>query len=154
MKDKVDLQSEIRYAIRLCERTARLYRKVQTISTFAAILGGSAAFAAADDALPDWLTAIGAVVFTIAFAAFLAVRPADKAAQNEADIRRYRALLAKASAMTEPELERALEEARQGDTPEIEPLRDVVYNDIALELGRPDAVVPLNATQRFLAAIA
>lgn len=154
MKTKEDLQAEIRYAIRLVERTARLYRKVQTTSIALAILGGSAAFATLTGALPAWLTVAGAVLFAISGAVLIAVRPADKAAQNESDIRRYKALLLKSVKMPDDLLAEALEETHQGDAPEIEPLRDVAYNDIALELGRPDAVVPLTRLQRLLAAMA
>jgi hypothetical protein len=56
--------------------------------------------------------------------------------------------------MSDQELVEALEETRQGDAPEIEPLRDVAYNDVARELGRPDAVVALTPLQRALAALA
>jgi hypothetical protein len=154
MKTKEDLQAEIRYAIRLCQRTARLYRRVQTAATVLAIVGGSAAFAALTGALPAWLTATSAILFAISGATLIAVRPADKAAQNEADVRKYQALLARSERMTEAELAQALEETRQGDAPKIEPLRDVAYNDIAIELGRPDAVVPLTPAQRLLAAMA
>lgn len=154
MKTKEDLQAEIRYAIRLCERTARLYRRVQAVATVIAILGASAAFATVTGYLPEWVTATGAVLFAIAGAALIAVRPIDKAAQNEADINRYRALLAKSVKMADADLVEALEETHQGDAPEIEPLRDVAYNDIAIELGRPDAVVPLTRVQRLLAVMA
>ena len=154
MKTKSDLQSEIRYAIRLCERTARLYRRVQTVSTVLAILGGSAALAAIAGNFPGWLLAAGSVVVTIASAALIAVRPADKAAQNEADVRRYQALLTKSVKMADENLAEALEEAHEGDAPEIEALRDVAYNDVALELGCPDAVVELRTVQRVLAAVA
>lgn len=154
MKDKIELRSEIRYAIRLCERTARLYRNVQTASTCLTIIGGSAAFAAVSGAVPDWLSAAGAVIFAVFGAALVSIRPSDKAAQNEADMRKYQALLAKAQVMSEAELSQALEEARLGNAPEIEPLRDVAYNDVAIELGRPDAVVPLSPVQQFLSKLA
>ncbi len=154
MKTKTQLHAEIRYALRLCGRTARLYRRVQTVATVLAIVGGSAAFAAVTGELPKWLTVAGAILFAIAGAALVAVRPADKAAQNEADVRRYQALLAKAAKMTDADLAEALEETHQGDAPEIESLRDVAYNDIVLELNRPDVLVPLTATQRLLAVLA
>ena len=154
MKIKVDLQAEIRYAIRLCERTARLYRRAQTIAIVAFVVGASAALANIAGDLPKWVTASGAVLFVLAGASLIAVRPGDKAAQNEADIRRYQALLAKSVKMTDTDLEEALEEAHQGDAPEIEPLRDVAYNDIAREQGCPDAVVQLTFAQRILAKMA
>jgi hypothetical protein len=154
MKTKEDLQAEIRYAIRLCERTARLYRRVQAVSMFLAIVGGSAAVATVVGELPRLLTGTGAVLFALFGAALIVIRPTDKAAQNESDVRKYQALLAKSVRMSDQELVEALEETRQGDAPEIEPLRDVAYNDVARELGRPDAVVALTPLQRALAALA
>ena len=62
--------------------------------------------------------------------------------------------MAKSAKLTDAELAEALEDARQGDAPEIEPLRDVAYNDVALERDRPDATVPLKLRQRLLAALA
>lgn len=151
---KEGLQSEIRYAVRLTERTARLYRRVQSVSMFLSILGGSAAIATLSGQLPGWVTAAGGILLAGAGAALIAIRPADKAAQNEVDCRRYQALMARSVTMNEAEIQRALEEARQNDAPEIDSLRDVAYNDIALEHGRPDAVIPLTVTQRLLAALA
>lgn len=154
MKTKEELQAEIRYAIRLVERTARLYRKVQATSIALTIVGSSAALYALNSALPAWVTTVGAMLAAIFGAVLIAVRPADKAAQNEADIRRYRALLTKSVKMPDDLLAEALEEAHQGDAPEIEPLRDVAYNDMAIELGRSDAVVSLTTVQRLLAKMA
>jgi hypothetical protein len=54
----------------------------------------------------------------------------------------------------ESELEQALEEARLTDAPEIEPLRGVAYNDVAIECDRPDMVAPLRPIQRLLAMFA
>ena len=151
---KEQLHSEIRYAIRLTERTARLYRKIQVTGYVLTILGGSAVVASIGKALPDWLTTAGAIVFAVAGALLISIRPADKVAQNESDARRYQALMAKAVSMSEPELEQALEEARLSGAPEIEPLRDVAYNDVAVECARPDVVVPLSPVQRLLAKLA
>lgn len=154
VKTKDHLYSEIRYAIRLTERTSRLYRRAQSAGTFLSIIGGSAIVATIGGNLPIWLTTAGIALFTIAGAALIAIRPTDKAAQNDADARRYQALLAKASTMGDAELEEALEDARRSDASEIEPLRDVAYNDVAIECGRADMAVPLSVSQRVLQALA
>lgn len=154
MKDKQQLTGEIRYAIRLTQRTARLYRRVQTTGVFLAIIGGSATMASIADGIPVWITTTGGALLALAGAMLIAVRPADKAAQNEADIRRYQTLMTHASGMNEEELERALEDTHNGDAPEIESLRDVAYNDIAFELNRPDVLIPLSAAQKILRALA
>lgn len=84
----------------------------------------------------------------------IAIRPADKAAQNDYDSKRYKTLMAKSVDMTDSELANALEETRAGDVPEIESLREVAYNDVALELNRPDATLPLSTSQKILQIIA
>lgn len=154
MKTRTELMSESRYAIRLTQRTARLYRRIQTSGVFLSILGGSAALVTVTGGVPLWLTACGGVLLAVSGAALVAIRPADKAALNEADTRRYTALIAKAHAMTDQEFAAAIDEAHQSDAQEVEPLRAVAYNDIALELNRPDVVIPLNTVQKLLATLA
>lgn len=110
--------------------------------------------AALANGTPAWVTSAGGILLAVAGAMLIAVRPADKAAQNESDIRRYQSLMAHAVTMTDKELEQALEDTHNGDAPEIEPLRDVAYNDVVLELNRPDVLVPLSPIQKILRALA
>ena len=145
---------QIRYATRLTQRTARLYRRVQTAGTFLSIVGGSATLSLLSQAFPDWVGMAGAVVLTLAGGALIAIRPADKAAQNEADARRYLALAAKAANLDDAALAAALEEAHQTDCQEVEPLRDIAFNDVVREYGRADAAVPLSRLQNILATVA
>ena len=154
MTTRHELIYHIRYAIRLTQRTARLYRRIQTIGTFFSVLGGSATLSLLSQAFPVWVGIAGAAVLAVSGAALIAIRPADKAAQNESDARRYLALAAKASQMDDTALATAIEEAHQSDCQEVEPLRDVAYNDIVKEFGRDDAQIPLTQFQRFIAAMA
>lgn len=154
MKDKDQLIGEIRYAIRLTQRTARLYRKVQTFGVFLSIIGGSAAIVAIADNIPAWVSAFGAALLTVAGAMLIAVRPADKAAQNESNVKRYQILMAHASDMNAEQLQRAIEESRAADTAEIESLRNVAYNDVVLEYNRPDALLELTTLQKILRNLA
>lgn len=154
MKTAEELWGDTRYAIRLCARTARLYRRIQTAGIFLAIVGGSATISSAVGNLPAWIAITGSCLLAIAGAALIAIRPADKAAQNEADVRRYQAVLEKSRGASVEAFAAALEEAHQGDAPEIEPLRNVAYNDMVQELGMPDHQIPLSATERLLRAIA
>ncbi|GKS68964.1 hypothetical protein W03_09680 [Nitrosomonas sp. PY1] len=151
---KQQLLGNIRYAIRLTQRTARLYRRVQTVGIFLSIVGGSAAMTSIATNIPAWVSSAGGVIFAIAGAMLIAVRPSDKAAQNEYDARRYQELMVKAVNMNEDELILAIEEAHQGDAPEIESLRNVAYNDVALEFNRPDMMFELSALQRLLKSLA
>lgn len=152
--DRDQFNAEARYAIRLCQRTARLYRRIQSAGTFVSILGGSATLAGVAAQLHPAVAGAGVVSMAIAGAALIAIRPADKAANNEADVRRYQALMAKSATLDDGALQQALDEARQGDAQEVEPLRNVAYNDMVLEINRPDQLIPLTAGERLLKSLA
>lgn len=157
-KTKEQLIAEIRYAIRLTQRTARLYRRVQTTGTFLTIVGGSAAlasfYASNADLLRSWVLPVGALLFALAGAILISVRPADKAAANEADMKRYQSLMVKAQIMNVNELKVAIEEAHNGDAPEIEKLRVIAYNDVVEEINRRDQLIPLSKFAIMLRALA
>jgi hypothetical protein len=152
--ERAILLNEIRYAERLCQRTARLYRRLQAVGTFVAIAGGSAALLPLGMQLPPSVSAAGAAALALAAAALLAIRPADKAAANESDVRRYAKLRTDARGMDAAALRVALDKARESDTAEVEPLRDVAWNDLVREIGCEHDAVPLNPAQRLLAALA
>jgi hypothetical protein len=152
--ERTAMLNEIRYAERLCDLTARLYRRLQAISTFMAILGGSAVASSLGRSLPHWVSIAGVLVMT-AFGAFgIVARPAEKAAANKIDARRYAELRTRAVDLSDVDLERALAKARESDADEIELLRDVAWNDVAAEIGRSDAVSRLTLAQRALRAMA
>lgn len=153
-KSHTALLNEARYAERLCERTARFYRRIQVFGTFATIVGGSATLSALAQGVPPWVSVGGAAAMTVFGALLVAMRPGERVAANEADARRYAKLRTEALAMTAEQLAAALAKAGETDTPEIEALRDVAYNDVVREIGRDDHVVPLSATQRLYAALA
>lgn len=147
--------SEIRYAERLCQRTARLYRRVQSLTTFFSIIGGSAAFSNVfTNSAPTWLPLVGGALLAIFGAIAISVRAADKAAQNEQDVKRYAALRAKEQSLDDAALRQAINEAHNGDAPEIESLRDVAYNDVVREVGQPTYAVSLSLQQRLFAVLA
>lgn len=148
------LLNEVRYAERLCQRTARMYRRLQAAGVFFTVLGGSGALAAGSAGMPPVFLVLGAVLFAVFGALLLAVRPADRAAQNEADVRRYARLRTDALGLDAAGLKIALAKARESDAPEVEPLRDVAWNDVVVECGNPGQVVPLGLKQRLLAALA
>ena len=155
MNEQIEiLLSEVRFAERLCQRTARLYRRVQTISIFLTVIGGSAVVAAAFNAAPGWASVVGGACFAIFGAAMVAIRPTEKAVANEMDAKRYAQLRSVGAGMDEVALRTAVQKARESDTAEVEPLRDVAYNDVVIEIGRSEFAVPLSNHQKFLAALA
>ena len=148
------LLNEIRYAERLCLRTARLYRRVGTCTTFLSVLGGSAAITSLSASVPSWVSVAGVGVLAVFGAINLAVRPAEKATMNEADARKYALLRTNGRSMSEQELGTALDKARETDATEIEPLRAVAFNDVVIEVGHPEQTIKLRAHQLLLAALA
>jgi len=152
--DKQAVLNEARYAERLCLRTARLYRRLQTFGIFLSIVAGSATLSSLSSHVPASVPVLGAVLFVVFGAAMLAIRPADKATANEADAKRYAKVRTEGTSLDGPALRAALERARESDVPEVEALRDVAFNDVVREIGCADAVVPLGLTQRALSAIA
>ncbi|MRX07448.1 hypothetical protein GJ697_06350 [Pseudoduganella sp. FT25W] len=82
------------------------------------------------------------------------MRPAERIAANEADVRKYGALLAKLNTLDTPALQQLLDEARLSDTTEVEPLRAVAYNDVVLEIDEPDAIIPLTPMQKLMGVLA
>lgn len=145
---------EIRYAQRLCQRTSRLYRRAQTTFTFISIVAGSAALVAVSSKLPVHFAMLSGLVFAVFTALNLSIRPAERIAQNDADVKKYAALIAKATELDVPAILKLLAEARQTDAPEIEPLRDVAFNDLMLEFNRAEEMIPLSRSQKLLAALA
>jgi hypothetical protein len=153
-KTKEQLLGEIRYSQRLCQRTSRLYRRAQTMFTFLSVLAGSAGLVAVSSKLPVAYALASACAFAIVAAINLSIRPAERIAQNEADVKKYAALVAKSTEMDAAAIAKLLAEARQSDAAEVEPLRDVAFNDVMLEINREDALIPLSGHQKLLAALA
>lgn len=150
---KEELQFNLRYAQRLCQRTARFYRRIQTMLTFISLLAGSSAVAAlaAQMLIPSaWLLGVFAVFSSLN----LALRPADKIAANDADVRKYGALLAKLNVLDASALQQMLDEARLSDTTEVEPLRAVAYNDVVMEIDEPDSLIALSPMQKLMGVLA
>jgi hypothetical protein len=152
-EDKEELYFNFRYAQRLCQRTARFYRRIQTLLTFMSLLAGSSAVATLAAQLPAqsaWLLATFAVLGCMN----VAIRPAERIAANQADVRKYGALLAKLKQMDAASLQQLLDEARLSDTTEVEHLRPVAYNDVVLEIDEPEALIPLTPMQKLIGALA
>ena len=150
----VNLMNEIRYAERLCQRTARLYRRMQVVGTVGSVVAGSAVLGALSASVPPAVSLAGAALFALCAALQVAVRPHERAAANEADMRRYAQLRTDGRRMDADALQLALDKARQTDAAEVEPLRDVAFNDVVREIGATHAVTPLRWHQRMLAALA
>ncbi len=97
---------------------------------------------------------VGAGLLAVVGAAVLAIKPADRAAVNDADVRKYAELLKEAPALSDLDFSTALAKARITDAPELEALRDVAYNDLVSEIGQPELASRLSLAQRLIASLA
>jgi hypothetical protein len=152
-QDKEQLQIELRYAQRFCQRSVRFYRRIQTTLTFISMLAGSSAIAAIAAQMPmaaTWMMAAFAIFGILNFA----IRPAEKIAALHADVRKYAALITKSDSLDAAAILHLLHEARQTDSEEIEPLRAVAYNDVMLEIDETDSLIPLTPMQKLMSALA
>lgn len=151
--DKEQLQVEIRYAQRFCQRSLRFYRRIQTFFTFVSMLAGSSAIAAVAAQMPvaaTWMLAAFSVFGILSFA----TKPAEKIAAFQADLRKYATLLTKSDLLEAEEIRHLLYEARESDTEEIETLRAVAFNDVMIEIDEPDALIPLSPMQKLMGVLA
>lgn len=151
--DKEQLQIELRYAQRFCQRSVRFYRRIQTTFTFISMLAGSSAIAAIAAQMPaaaTWMLA----AFSIFGIANFAIKPAERIAAFQADGRKYATLITKADLLDAETIQHLLHEARQSDAEEIEPLRAVAFNDVMLEIDELDALIPLTPMQKLIGVLA
>jgi hypothetical protein len=134
-KSRADTLFCLRYAVRVLERYARLWRRVDASLRVAALFSGSAAFAA--------LVAgnQGAVITAgVMFAALQAIEYGLSPSRIEQDARAARALYADilplAAGLGDTELEAAYQGAVAKDEVTVpESLRRAAYNDVLLERG-------------------
>lgn len=151
---KAILLNEARYAERLTQRTARLYRRVAWACSFAGVIGGSSVLTALSSSFPSWVAVAGGALSAVVAGVALTVRPLEKAVLNESDAKKYAALRTAGVTMTETEFAVALNKARETDAAEVETLRDVAWNDVMTEVGRDDLRVALRPHQQVLGALA
>ncbi len=151
--DKDQLQIELRYAQRFCQRSVRFYRRIQTTFTFISLLAGSSAIAAIAAQMPvtaTWMLAAFSIFGILNFA----IRPAEKIAALQVDVRKYAMLITKSDLLDASAIQHLLHEARQTDTEEIEPLRAVAYNDVMLEIDELDSLIELSPMQKLMGVLA
>ncbi len=150
-----DTLFSLRYAARVLERHARLWRRIDAAVRLAGLLAGSSAFAALM-AESRGFTLVFGVVFAVLQAVEFALRPAEQAAQSIAQRRPYAALAARSEAMDDAGLKAAyLQLHAEDDVIVPESIRTLAYNDVVLEKGcDPAHLNPLDRWQRFVAFLA
>ena len=150
-----DTTFSIRYAVRVLERTARFWSRIDTSIKVFALLSGSGAIYALASKHEGFTLACG-VFFALTQAIEFAIRPADKAALALGERGVYAKLLANQSALSDEALEDAYQRAVCDDEVIVmDGLRCIAYNDVLNERGAdPTYAYRLSFHQRVLAFLA
>lgn len=150
-----DTTFSIRYAVRVLERTARFWSRIDTSIKVFALLSGSGAIYALASHSEVFTLACGAF-FALTQAIEFAVRPADKSALALGERGAYAKLLANQSAMSDEAIEDAYQKAVCDDEVTVmEGMRHIAYNDVLYERSAdPSYAYCLTFRERVLAFIA
>ncbi len=144
----------LRYAVRVLERYARLWRRIDACLRVMAIFSGSAAFAALVSENKVMVISAGVV-----FAALQALEYGLGPSRIEQEARSMRSvyaeLLARAPARDDVELETEYRLAVSKDTVIVpESLRRAAYNDVLMERGdSASELYALNSWERLVASV-
>ena len=149
-KERARLLNEVRYAERLCHRTARLYRRIASILAWVTLIGGSSAFLALKHETAGWLVATAGIIWAALHALDQVMKPAAKSALNLHDSKRYSRLMTQHRKSLPTTIQRELDKLRENDGLEVESMRDIAWNDVMVESNNLAMVVPLSRWQRLL----
>ncbi|MGI2325274.1 MULTISPECIES: hypothetical protein [unclassified Methylococcus] len=153
-KTMYEITFELRYAVRVLERSACYWRTVDTMTRMAGLLSGTAAFAAIIGTNKEMTLAFG-ICFAILQAIEYILSPAAKAAAAHETSKIYDAILAERLRKSPEELEQALLDARTKDMVIVSnSLKRLAYNDVAEEIGRSDYGFRLGAWNRIVGLLA
>jgi hypothetical protein len=141
----------LRYAVRVLERSARLWFVVGGAFKFATVLSGTVALGALTSQRQDVAVALG-LAFAVLQALEVAMDPSGK--RTEALVARapYAKLLALHAQHDDASLEREYQSVVAGDTVmPMEPLKRLAYNDVVTEQGLdPAALFKASGVLRFI----
>ena len=150
-----DTLFSIRYAVRVLERHARLWGRIDACIKLAALVSGSSAFAAlmADN---KTMVLVAGIVFALLQAVEFSIRPAEVRARSLAGRTGYAKLWATQGGFDDAALEAAYKALVAGD--EVitqESIRALAYNDVLTERGDdPAHLIALGRWHRFMSCIA
>jgi hypothetical protein len=149
---RYDTLFSLRYAVRVLERHARLWRRLDGLIRFSALLAGSGAFAALMAMHAGFAMAAG-LVFAVLQAVEFTVRPAELSAKSLAARKGYADLLADQGRLSDDALAAAYERVSANDEVIVpEYLRRLAYNDVAEESGcGAEVMYPVKGWHRLLA---
>lgn len=132
---RFDTLFSIRYAVRVLERYARMWHRLDVVLRVLALFSGTSAFAA----LMGQNTTLGGVAGAL-FALIMCTEYVLNPPRREQEALKARALyadvLSRQKALDDDALEQAYQDVVKGDTLTVpEPLRRLAYNDVTEERG-------------------
>lgn len=125
----------LRYAVRVLERLARMWSRIDAIIKMASLISGSSAFAALMSG-NQTITLVAGIAFAVLQAVEFALRPSDKAAESRATRKLYAHVIAAQAGLDDDALEQAYHDVVAEDdmiAPEV--IRHLAYNDVVHERG-------------------
>jgi hypothetical protein len=152
MDDRYPLIWSIRYATRYGRLQARLLDRVAFVFKLITLVAGTGAFIAV---IAGNNTAVAITGLSVAVIAVLDALwdPTRKAAKTREMEQRFALLVRDADKLPPEELRRAMSDLYDAETPEIEGLRMVAYNDVLRECGNAESeAFRLTGWQRLLAS--
>lgn len=122
------------YGRRYGLRMIRFYTHVITLSTFIELLAASAAIATLIGGIPQ-TSAWAAATVALATIARRVLRPEDQRARCTILNDRYARAIAAERTLSDDALHQLVQELQSSDAPDIEALRNPVWNDVVQEMG-------------------
>ena len=122
------------YGRRYGLRMIRLYTHIITLSTFVELIGASAAIAALIGSNPQ-ISAWAAAVLAMAAIVRRALRPEEQRARCIILNDRYARAITTERSLSDDALHQCVQELQCSDAPDIEALRNPVWNDVVQEMG-------------------
>lgn len=144
----------LRYSTRVLELQTRFWRRLDAITKIFSFLSVTAAFGAIVSSHP-WLTLFFGFMLALLQAVEFVLTPSSRALEAKEAGKLYKAVQASNARTDRKLLEQALLDAgNQDDVTVFESLRYIAYNDVANEIGQPDACFILTKWQRLVSLIA
>lgn len=149
-RDIADLLFEVRYAVRVLEREARLWNRIDIGTKLFSFLATTAAFGAIIKSRPI-LTIFFGLLLAVLQAIQFVLNPPSRALEARQAGQLYQKILASDARRDPAKLEQALLDARSQDPVSVlEALRVCAYNDVARERGLDQGVIPPSHWQRLV----
>lgn len=144
---------DLHYGQRSCLLASRFYGRIAWIFSIITIFCGSAAFAGWYAGDPN-LSLYPSLLLSLIAAINLTWKPSEKRLFCELERQKWNTLIKEASGLSADQVDERINTLRSVDSPEIEYLRDVAFNDVLQEQGQKEGFVDLGLMNKACAFIA